>query len=77
MAKRKMIGRIRYVEDWRGEGEHYVFEWKWDDEPATAWGFECAAPLVNFGEYTDMIHYTALTKIMEWAKIGITDIIWR
>lgn len=74
MAK-KMVGRISYVEDWHGEGEHYVFEWAFDGEDD--WNFECAAPLHSFGEFKDMIHYTALTKIREWNKIGIRDIIWR
>ena len=75
MAKeRKMVGRIRYCENWHDEGEHYVFEWRFDDEDA--WCFECAAKLYSFGEFKDMIHYTALTKIREWNKIGIRDICW-
>ena len=72
--EKKMIGRIRYCEDWHGEGEHYVFEWRYDDE--VEWNFECAAKLFNFGEYKDMVHYTALTKIREWNRIGIRDICW-
>lgn len=70
MKNRRMLGRIRYDEDWRDLGEHYVFEYKFEDEDD--WSFECAAPIVN-----DMVHYTALTKIREWGKIGIKDIIWK
>ena len=75
MAKnKKMVGRIRYDENWHDEGEHYVFEWRFEDEDS--WRFECAAKLYNFGEYKDMLHYTALTKIREWNKLGIRDICW-
>lgn len=75
MAKnRKMIGRIRYEKNWHNEGEHYVFEYKYEEEDD--WSFECAAPIVSVGEYKDMIHYTALTKIREWNNIGIRDIVW-
>lgn len=78
MAKdRKMLGRITYDPDWHGEGEHYVFEWKFEDEGPEGWRFECAAGLHNFGEYKDMIHYTALTKIREWNRLGIREILWR
>lgn len=84
MAKqRKMIGRISYVENWHGEGEHYVFEWKFDDEDNNQWSFECAAPLCEFKDGKvvtgsgEMVHYTALTKIREWSKIGIRNIIWK
>lgn len=73
MAKqKKMVGRIRYAENWHGEGEHFVFEWKWDDEDENQWTLTCAAPVVN-----DMVHYTALTQIREWQKIGIKDIQWK
>lgn len=82
MAKeRKMIGRITYVENWHGQGEHYVFEWRFEDDDE--WNFECAAPLCEWknGEiitgHGEMIHYTALTKLREWAKIGIRNIIWK
>lgn len=76
MAKeRKMIGRIRYIEHYViggiDEGEHYLFEWKWSDEDENQWSLDCAAKLWNFGEYHDMIHYTALTKVREWMKLGI------
>lgn len=82
MAKeKKMIGRISYVENWNNQGEYYVFEWKFENEDS--WSFECAAPLCELkdGELKcgsgEMIHYTALTKIREWMKIGIRDIIWK
>lgn len=81
MKERKMFGRISYVENWHGEGEHFVFEWRFDGEEE--WTFECAAPLCEpkDGEMKpgrgDWIHYEALTKIREWRKLGITDICWR
>ena len=46
MKDKKMIGRIRYEENWHGEGEHFVFEWRWEDEDE--WNFESAAPLVSW-----------------------------
>lgn len=64
MAKRKLQGRIRYVEDWHGRGEHYLFEVKWSDEKE--WGLDTAYGLIE-----DAIHYTALTKIREWQNLGI------
>ena len=81
MAKKdKMIGRVRYVEDWYGQGEHFLFECKWEDEPETGWSLDSAFPLFDVidGEIKtgtgDYIHYTALTKIREWRKTSITDI---
>ncbi|MBQ6483078.1 MAG: hypothetical protein IJI45_18385 [Anaerolineaceae bacterium] len=66
MAKKKnaLIGRIRYVENWHGEGEHYVFELKWENEDE--WGLDTAFTLVD-----DRISYHALTKIREWIKCGV------
>ena len=76
MAKKaKLEGRIRYVEDWHGEGEHYLFESKWTNEED--WGLESAFPLCSFedGELVlgegDLVHYTALTKIRDWLKLGV------
>lgn len=86
MAKkeREMVGRIRYDENWHGEGEHYVFEFKFEDEDDNCWSMESAFPLVSFkdGEMIcgsgDFIHYTALTKIREWQKQGIIKrIYWK
>ena len=65
MAKKnKLIGRIRYEEDWNGRGEYYIFENKWSNEEE--WGLECAFPLVN-----DMVHYEALTLIRQWQRLGM------
>ena len=67
-------GRIRYVENWNGKGEHFVFENHWTDEE---WGLECAFPLVRIedGDMVigegELIHYTALTKIREWKKLNV------
>ena len=69
MAKPKLEGRIRYVKDWHGEGEHFIFENKWTNEGENEWGLESAFPL--YGDEHELIHYTALTKIREWKKLGI------
>ena len=61
--ERHLEARIRYEENWRGQGEHYLLENRWSDEE---WGLEIACPLVE-----DRIHYTALTKIREWQRLGI------
>lgn len=79
--EKKMIGRISYVENWNNQGEYYVFEWKFEDEEN--WSFESAFPLCEWKDGKtvlgsgNMIHYTALTKIREWMKLGIRDIIWK
>lgn len=83
MKEQKMIGRVRYVENWNNEGEHFVFEWKFENESDKEWRFECAASLfdVQDGKLKrgsgEMIHYTALAKIREWMKLGIRDILWQ
>lgn len=81
MKERKMIGRISYVENWRNEGEHFVYEHRFEDEDD--WTFESASPLCEWKDGKlkvgsgDFIHFEALTKIREWKKIGITDICWQ
>ena len=75
MRKEAKIGRIRYDENWHGEGEHYVFEWKWgEDDPE--WKFQMAAPIISDREHSNMIHFTALTQIREWQRVGITELEW-
>lgn len=77
--KRKMLGRIRYDENWHNEGEHFVFEWKWSDEPDNAWSLDHAYGLheVSNGKLQvghgngDFISYTALTQVREWLKRGM------
>lgn len=59
--------RIRYVEDWNGQGEYYVFEGRWSDEEK--WGVDCAFQL--FGENAQLVNYQALTKIRELKKMNI------
>ena len=79
--ERKMVGRISYVKNWHDEGEHYVFEWRYEDEDE--WNFECAAPLCEWKDNElktgsgDFIHYSALTKIRDWNHIGIYDVYWK
>lgn len=71
MAKAKLEGRIRYVKDWHGEGEHYLFESKWTNEGESEWSLESAFPLYGDGKEKELIHYTALTKIREWKRLGM------
>lgn len=71
----KLECRIRYVENWGGQGEYFVFENKWTDE--TEWGLDSAFPCVSYenGELVcgkgDMLNYQALTKVRELMKLGI------
>lgn len=65
MSKARLEGRIRYAEDWNGRGEHFVFETKWSNEKE--WGLDTAYRLID-----DNLHYTALTKIREWQRLGIS-----
>ena len=75
MAKKQYLeGRIRYEENYRNEGEYFLFETKWSDEEE--WGLDTAFKLWpddvygGKGEF-NMLHYTALTKIREWQKLNI------
>lgn len=62
--------RIRYEENWNGEGEHFIFEGKWTDEDE--WGLDSAFKLFDYeGEKGAVISYTALTKIRELMKLGV------
>lgn len=70
MAKKKLMGRIRYEEDWNGMGEHFIFENKWSDEDE--WGLEVAFKLLDYnGKKGEVISYQALTKIREWKRLGV------
>ena len=70
MDKTKLMGRIRYEEDWCGRGEHFVFENKWSDEDE--WGLEVAFKLLDYGEEKGaVVSYQAITKIREWQTLGI------
>lgn len=62
--------RIRYVEDWNGQGEYYVFENKWTNEEE--WGLDVAFKLQDSAEEKGvLLHYEALTKIRELMNLGI------
>lgn len=62
--------RIRYVEDWNGEGEHFVFENKWTNEDE--WGLDTAFKLIDYKDLKgELVNYRALTKIRELMKLGI------
>ena len=75
MAKPYLEERIRYVEDYFGEGEHFVFECKWSNEKS--WGLDSAFPLVSYEDGKlvlgkgDLLNYQALTKIRELQKMGV------
>lgn len=56
-------GRIRYDENWLGQGEHYVYEIRQKGEE---WSLECAFPVIN-----NAVHYEAITRIREWMKLGV------
>lgn len=64
MKKAKLEGRIRYVEDWNGMGEHFVFETKWSNEKD--WGLDTAFKLID-----DKLSYMALTTVRQWQRLGI------
>ena len=69
-AKPRYEERIRYVENWNGQGEHFVFEGKWSDK--TEWNLDIAFPLIDCeGQKGILIHYTAITKIRELMKWNI------
>lgn len=66
MAKKvKVEGRIRYEADYMGRGEHYIFEFKKTTDKE--WKMEKAFGLIQ-GE---LVHYTALTTLREWQRLGI------
>lgn len=62
--------RIRYDEDWRGDGEHFVFEGKWTNEDE--WGLDTAFKLFDYkGEKGVLLNYQCLTKIRELNRMQI------
>lgn len=70
LDERHFEERIRYVEDWHGEGEHFLFEGKQSDEES--WGLDMACKLFDYnGEKGVLISYQALTKIRELIKMHI------
>ena len=74
MDERHYQERIRYVEDWNGHGEYFLFEGKWSDEDD--WGLDTAfklQPLVTKDETIEgeLISYQALTKIRELMKMDV------
>ena len=70
LDERHFEERIRYVEDWHGEGEHFLFEGKQSDEEN--WGLDMACKLFDYnGEKGVLISYQALTKIRELIKMKV------
>ena len=60
----KLECRIRYEEDWNGNGEYYIFENKWTNEEE--WGLDTAFCLID-----NRLNYEALTKIRELMRMDI------
>ena len=62
--------RIRYDEDWNGNGEHFVFEGKWSDEDD--WGLDLAFTLFDYKEEKGaLMSWKALSKIRDLMNLGI------
>mgnify|MGYP007022111350 CR=1 FL=1 len=79
MPKNKLEARIRYVENWHNEGEHYLFETRFPNEE---WGLDKAFKLFDYEwensgtgkkqvEKGVLLSYTALTQIREYIRLGI------
>lgn len=67
MAKKKepkLEGRVRYEENWRGEGEYFIFEIKWTNE--NEWGLESAYPCVD-----DKVHWSVIHHFKKWKHLDI------
>lgn len=62
--KAKLEGRVRYEENWRGEGEYFIFEIKWSDEDE--WGLETAYHCVD-----DKVSWTVIAHFRKWQDLGI------
>lgn len=72
MAKKKAMyeERIRYVENWNGNGEYFLFEGKWSNEEE--WGLDTAFKCLDYhGEKGAVVSYQALTKIRELQRMGV------
>lgn len=63
MIKRKLVGRIRYDDNFMGD-EYYLFEIKEIKEEH--WKMETAYRLID-----DRISYLALAHIRKWQDLGI------
>lgn len=65
MAKKeKLQGRIRYEENFMGDGEAFIFEIKWTNEKE--WGLETAYRCID-----DRISWEALAHVRKWMNLGI------
>ena len=67
-------GRIRYVADWDGRGEFFLFETKHKD--GTEWSLESAFKLLDYDHdgihrKAELISYQALSQIRQWHMNGI------
>jgi hypothetical protein len=61
-GEKTMQGRIRYDENFMGQGEYYVFEIFSDGE----WSVDTAFKVEN-----DKVSWTALMKISHWQNLGV------
>ena len=73
-------GRIRYEENYNGQGEYFIYELKWSDEDE--WGLDIAFKLrdteVDGVVYKgELVHYQAITKIREWKRCGVREIYFK
>ena len=65
MERKYLMGRVRWVENYADRlGEHFLYEIKWNDQDE--WCLDAAVPIIN-----DLVHYTAVTILREWAKRGV------
>ena len=67
MYNSDLEGRIRYVEDWNGRGEHYLFELKHKKEEPSEWGLDTAFKIID----GNLVSFQALTTIREWKHLDI------
>ena len=66
MAKKKdrLEGRVRYEENYMGQGEYFIFEIKWTYE--TSWGMETAYRCEN-----DKVNWQVIAHFRKWQELGI------
>ena len=71
IADRRLVCRIRFVDDLENDGEGFVFENKWSDEEE--WGMDTLFNLIPQDDDPnhDLISYQALTKIRELQRMGV------
>lgn len=66
MAKPKLVYRIRYDENWDGNGEYVVFESRRANKCGDEWGLDTAYKVID-----DRISHEALLKVRQLIDLGI------